>query len=229
MGQLQSQCGWHEPISAQSNTVVAELFLSWSSFHYLKGNSSNFTHKRQFISHEVPASENIQTESLVSQDELCQAWGNNPDGQKTRCLKESLQYKLVHGFWRTWAIFTIRVCLNDASSCIMGNVGLDGDPYSALQIRICQFVVLFWASLCVVDHTEKINLKGQFAPKSIPVVVICPFRLFLCEMLHFGDTDCWDVCLLWNIMELEGTQLMVLKAKLSCNVFFQKPWLCSSR
>lgn len=38
----------------------------------LKGNSTNFTHGRQFISHEISASKNICM-TPVSQNELCQA------------------------------------------------------------------------------------------------------------------------------------------------------------
>lgn len=34
---------------------------------------------------------------------------------------------------------------------------------------------------------------------------------FLCQLLGFGDIGCRDVCFLSNIMELHGTQLVVLQ------------------
>lgn len=72
--------------------------------------------------------------------------------------------------------------------------------------------------LCDVFSTAKRrDLKGQFTPKwkihILPVTcsAIYQSRLFWCELPNVRDISCRDVCLLWNIVELDGTQLVVLK------------------
>ncbi|MDF4285660.1 hypothetical protein P3436_25565, partial [Vibrio parahaemolyticus] len=61
------------------------------------------------------------------------------------------------------------------------------------------------------------ELNGQFTPISkthfIPLTwsAVYQSRLFWCELASGLDIGRRDVCLLSNIMKLEGTQLVVLK------------------
>ncbi|MDF4377384.1 hypothetical protein P3378_24580, partial [Vibrio parahaemolyticus] len=61
------------------------------------------------------------------------------------------------------------------------------------------------------------SFKGTVTPNSIIHIfpLTCSafyqYRLFWCELLSVGDIGCRDVCLLLNIMELDGTQLVMLK------------------
>ena len=58
--------------------------------------------------------------------------------------------------------------------------------------------------------------KGQFSPKSkihifpLTCSAVYQSRLFWCELPSVGDIGRRDVCLLSNIMELDGTRLVVL-------------------
>ena len=58
-------------------------------------------------------------------------------------------------------------------------------------------------------------------------IIIHPSRLFRCELLSCGDILFRGVCLLLNIVRLDGAQLVVVKApqtkknmKLNNNVYF---------
>lgn len=50
------------------------------------------------------------------------------------------------------------------------------------------------------------DIKEQFT--SQPLV---PSRCYYCELPGFEDTECSDICLLFNIVELDGTCLVMLK------------------
>ena len=60
------------------------------------------------------------------------------------------------------------------------------------------------------------NLKGIVHSKTCIVPLTCSAiyqsRLFWCELQSVGDIGRRDVFLLFNIMELDGTRLEVLKA-----------------
>ena len=55
----------------------------------------------------------------------------------------------------------------------------------------------------------------------LPVVQFIHLRLFWCTLPSFGGISCRDVCLLSNIMELDGTLLEVLRVPE--NNFFWHP------
>lgn len=70
-------------------------------------------------------------------------------------------------------------------------------------------------------YHKSLQLKGQFTPKSkehIPLTCSAFYqsRSFWCELLSFGDKGHRDVCLVSNVMELNGTQHVVLKVPVRC-------------
>lgn len=70
-------------------------------------------------------------------------------------------------------------------------------------------------------YHKSLQLKGHFTPKSkehTPLTwsAFYQSRSFWCELLSFGDKGHRDVCLVSNVMELNGTQHVVLKVPVRC-------------
>ena len=59
---------------------------------------------------------------------------------------------------------------------------------------------------------KTVNLKTWTNIFSATCTAVHPSILFQCELQSFGAISHRDVCLLLNIMELDGTQFVVLSA-----------------
>jgi len=119
------------------------------------------------------------------------------------------------------------VCMWISACSVAGKVA----GYSALFLSsMCQCFDFPIGSMKGCGTT----LKGQFTQKSktyFTSYLWCYLTSFFwCELQSVGDISHRDVCLLLNIMELDGTPLLVLKMpkntfeKLSSNVSLQKSW-----
>lgn len=67
------------------------------------------------------------------------------------------------------------------------------------------YVILFY-SLKVTAQNQIKNTASYFNSRAFH-----PSRLFLSELLSFGDISCTDVCFLFNKVDLDGTEAQSTK------------------
>lgn len=105
--------------------------------------------------------------------------------------------KTRRGFNKSQLRGNIKCILSVSFFCLFGDQSYKSWTWDGNKINRCVIFLL-------------IRNSGQFTQKS--KVHFYPARSFCCELLSFGNIACRDVCPRSNMMELDETSLVALKA-----------------